>query len=156
MLHRDKYISVLQREEQRDRHMCLPGTSRLHLYLTMLTYGCVTRLDVLLRQCHEPVANGIGLHVVHVRMLTGFGTEQNMRAEDLDSLVVLVLEITTHKELHTSVSGTVGKKRCREGNNVVNDTGEEQACMECCKVEGTEQWVPCWRARNNACSQVWC
>ena len=81
----------------------------------------------VLRQCHEPVQNGIGLHVVHVRMLTGFGTEQNMRAEDLDSLVVLVLEITTHKELHTSVSGTVGKKRCREGNNVVNDTGEEQA-----------------------------
>jgi hypothetical protein len=56
----------------------------------------------VLGQCHQPVQNGIGLHVVHVRMLSSFGTEQNVRAADLRSFVVLVFEIMTHKELHTN------------------------------------------------------
>ena len=42
-----------------------------------------------------------------MRMLTCFGTEENMRAGDLGSLVVLVLEVTTHEELHTRESETV-------------------------------------------------
>jgi hypothetical protein len=71
-------------------------------------------------------------------MLTCFGTEENMRAGDLGSLVVLVLEVTTHEELHTRESGTVNVARLRARNNGCHVGGHGRMHAVNCGVENGE------------------
>jgi hypothetical protein len=130
MLHRDKYISVLQREEQRDRHMCLPGTSRFHLYLTMLTYGCVTRLDVL--RAHVVSINGVSKSRSH--------------------------KIETHSAEQwndTACKHTCTPLRTMSGEGM-KSAGMRPACVhriEQCNIVGNNSW--CDKAKQDSFENKW-